>query len=108
TCVSLCARACRPLSTINRHHQLMNRARKQITVRPQQPFSWLGLAAILLTGATVAGNIYGRGVWLFAAVLVMMVIGFACDALVFDGQRLRRRGPGALLGALAFGRRREL
>jgi len=86
----------------------MNQARKQITIRLQQQFSWLGLAALLLVGAMVAGSAYGRGVWLFAAVSLVIIIGFARDALIFDGQRLKRRGPGALLGALALGRRREL
>ena len=61
----------------------MNRERKQITIRPQQQFAWLGLAALLFIGAVAAGNVYGHGVWMFAAVFVTLLIGCACDALVW-------------------------
>ena len=86
----------------------MNRERKQITIRPQQQFAWLGITALLLIGALTAGNVYGRGVWMFAALFAALLIGCICDALVFDGQRLKRRGPQALFGFLALGRKREL
>lgn len=86
----------------------MNREQKQITIRPQQQFAWLGITALLFVGALTAGNVYERGVWMFAALFVALLIGCICDALVFDGQRLKRRGPQALFGFLALGRKREL
>lgn len=86
----------------------MNRERKQITIRPQQQFAWLGLTAVLFVGALAAGNVYGRGVWMFAAVFAALLIGCVCDALVFDGRSLKRRGPQAFFVSLVLGRQREL
>ncbi len=86
----------------------MNRERKQITIRPQQQLAWLGLTAVLFAGALAAGNVYGRGVWMFAAMFAALLIGCVCDSLVFDGHRLKRSGPQALFGSLALGRKREL
>lgn len=81
---------------------------RQIAIRPQQPLFWLLLAALLLAGALAAGNLYQRGVWLFSGVFVALVIGFAWDAIVFDGEKLKRRGPGAWLYGLLLGRNPEL
>ena len=86
----------------------MNRKRNQITIRPQQPFAWLGLAALLFGGALMASSVYGRGVWLFAAVFVATLIGCVGDALVFDGEQLTRRGLKSLCGSLCFGRANTL
>ena len=83
----------------------MNRERNQITIRPQQPLSWLVVMALLFAGAALAGNVYGRGSWFFGLLFAATAIGFAWDSIVFDGRRLRRRGPGALLRWAALGQR---
>jgi hypothetical protein len=81
---------------------------RQITIRPQQQFSWLIVAALLFGGALAAGNLYSRGAWLFAAALAVLILGLACDRLVFDGRRLQRCGPKAWLLALVLGHKRAL
>jgi tetratricopeptide (TPR) repeat protein len=86
----------------------MSRKRNQITIRLRQSFSWLGLIGLLLLGMLAAGNVYGRGVWLFAAVFAAMVVGIVCDGLVLNGERLKRRGPKAMLYALVLGQKRKL
>jgi len=86
----------------------MNHPPTKIAIRTRQPWFWLLIATLLLAGALVAGNLYSRGVWLIAAVFVAMVVGFAWDAIVFDGKTLRRRGPGAWLYGLLLGRRQEI
>jgi tetratricopeptide (TPR) repeat protein len=88
--------------------EMIKRELKQITIRPQQQFTWLGLAALLFGGALAAGNVYGRGVWLFAFVFASLLIGCVCETLVFDGQHIKRRGPKALFDWLILGRKREL
>jgi tetratricopeptide (TPR) repeat protein len=86
----------------------MNRASRQVSIRPSQPRFWLAAAGLLLLGALAAGNLYHRGVWLFATVFAALLIGFICDAVVFDGEKLKRRGPGAWLYGLLTGIRQEI
>ncbi len=86
----------------------MSRESAHITIRPRQPLYWLMLLGLLLTGMSVAADIYSRGVWVMAALLVVMLIGFVCDALVFDGQNLKRRGLWAAFCSQILGQRQQL
>ncbi|MFN7947118.1 MAG: hypothetical protein U0Z53_17330 [Blastocatellia bacterium] len=86
----------------------MKRNPAQVSIRPRQSWFWLISAALLLVGLVAAGNLYQRGVWLFAAVFVASLIAFICDAVVFDGEKLRRRGPGAWLYAVLSGQQQAM
>lgn len=86
----------------------MNRASLKIAIRPQQPWFWLVSTGLLLAGAMTAGNLYHRGVWLFATLFLATVFGFVRDAIVFDGEKLKRRGPGAWLYGLLIGCSHEM
>ncbi|MFN0119259.1 MAG: tetratricopeptide repeat protein [Blastocatellia bacterium] len=80
----------------------MKKSHIRFTVRPQQPWHWLLVPAILLAGTVMARHIYPNGPAIFGAVLAVMLTGFVLDVLVYDGEKVKRRGPAAwLYGFLA-------
>lgn len=82
-------------------------SKNELKIRPQQPLYWLLLLGVLLLGVVTASRVYGRGVWLFAVLFIVVGIGFLSDRIAFDGRRLRRCGLWAWLGSCC-GLRREI
>jgi hypothetical protein len=83
----------------NTRNASVSKAPNTITIRPQQPLYWLVLIGCLFVGVSAAGKVYGRGFWFFAASFAVVAAGFLSDRLVFDGERLRRRGLAAWLAS---------
>lgn len=71
-----------------------------IVIRPKQPLHWLAMLGFIAIGVLTANQIYGAGAWVFAAAYIALSVVFLCDKIVFDGNTLTRRGPGARLLAL--------
>ncbi len=79
---------------------MLQTKRPHLLIRPQQPLYWLAAVGLLALGVIAANRIYGWGAWVFALAYLALGIGFLRDRIVFDGDKLRRRGIGAWLFSL--------
>ena len=69
--------------------------RSNFIIRPKQPLYWLAAFGLVALGVIAANQIYGWGAWVFALAYLVLGSGFLSDQIVFDGNKLRRRGLGA-------------
>lgn len=74
---------------------MLQSQRPHIVIRPKQPLHWLALLGVLAIGVLTANHLYGVGAGVFAGAYIALSLTFLCDKIVFDGTRVRRRGPGA-------------
>lgn len=76
---------------------MLQAKRPHLLIRPKQPLYWLAALGFIALGVIAANQIYGSGAWIFALVYLVISIGFLSDRIVFDGNKISRRGLGAWL-----------